>query len=1129
MRYILDKEGYIYNVSFGAEIECSLGTCTEYKGEVPDEFETLNEWHDTQIQENKLNAWKIVDGNLTFDTNRDYKLRMLHEQEEYENGYVTRKELGIKNTNEVNPYANLFPSLESIEAYITATYEETEKVGDTPIEEVNIAVSEEQDLELIELEFVSRNFLPNTATNTSNNGVEYTLNVDKTINVKGTATDKSTLNLAGTNTSVRNILTFKSFSSYAICGLHENIKLEFYHYNGVDRTLVGVYSNDSIVKLENDTNITQVVLTVENGTTIDTTIEPTIKTVGSGDLPLLPMTKYTSKNKFDHTLLDSDEEVEWAYYHSATFKAYAIPMYIGVGNKATASTNVPALTSGNAFYFLNTLSEATSNAINVSKGSQTIEANEDGYVYMAYIKSRTYYEDIKNGTYWMQVEIGETATEYEEYDKKDGQYYVDGVSTQITRSGKNLIHLNDTTTWKGITVNNNNDGTITLNGTAESAIDFWFANGESYLASDYKYVFTTGTKLTQRTNQISGTYTGSYILRTIVYDTDNSEANWGLLVGDKTCTATFNGETRGVELYITSGTVFNNLVLFPQLEVGENATTPEQYGVSPSPDYPSEIINIYEAGSYNAILDNKVYVIELMEDLRGLPNGIGDRLWINTKNDTSAIQIEKKVGRVVLDGSESWGDQHGTHTKVLNLYTSMSNWGAVKSKKPMLCTIATFSSSTGASNDSIENVCASNSTGVNFLLDLSQSDFTDAVEFKTWLSTHNTEVQYELETYTTESLNYSYYDAKYEEYRNNTVLIDLAGNTFTTADKITIKDNQIVLIKNGATETDNYEYIFLGNTPMPRCYTPFTYAYSHQNIKLSYKYKDPRNIEMSKIDLKGSLTINNIEADNILVNGVSVEENITTNYEIATNTFLNGKRVYKMLFTGTMPSTSGETISLFNYTFEAYQVWIDESMSFLTSAYTTMPINFYSAANDYSRVHVRKNENAVVCKAGSDLSAWQYHIVLAYVKSDGTEEPEQPEENPIVEVNKTSTIDGSTNSSVWDFKTVVIENSIDKTNGTSTVTVENYLGRISSSSYFMGTYTTTYNCGDKTYSETLYKNSGTISAGSWFKLGSHTFTIAHTTEPMTVNVSGSMNTSAFNPSNASASGSITLTTIEKGE
>jgi hypothetical protein len=142
------------------------------------------------------------------------------------------------------------------------------------------------------------------------------------------------------------------------------------------------------------------------------------------------------------------------------------------------------------------------------------------------------------------------------------------------------------------------------------------------------------------------------------------------------------------------------------------------------------------------------------------------------------------------------------------------------------------------------------------------------------------------------------------------------------------------------------------------------------------------------------------------------------------------------------------------------------------------------------------------------------------------EEPEPPKEE-IIEVNKVSTITGSTSSSNWTFKTVATEEKVDTVNKTSTVTITNYLGRPSSnsSSYFMGNLTVNYRCGDQTFNENVYKNSGTISAGGWFKLGSRTFTITHTTEPMKINVGGSMSTSQFNPNSASANGSITLTEI----
>lgn len=126
---------------------------------------------------------------------------------------------------------------------------------------------------------------------------------------------------------------------------------------------------------------------------------------------------------------------------------------------------------------------------------------------------------------------------------------------------------------------------------------------------------------------------------------------------------------------------------------------------------------------------------------------------------------------------------------------------------------------------------------------------------------------------------------------------------------------------------------------------------------------------------------------------------------------------------------------------------------------------------------------------------------------------------------QSKTITGSTSdSSRWTFKTVVTENSINEDNETHSVTIENFIGRPStqSSSYFMGNYTSKYTCGNQSYSEDKYLSSGTISAGGWVSIGSHTFTIPHTTDPMTINVGGSMSSTSFNPSSASASGSITL-------
>lgn len=73
MRYILNDSGYIEAISFGCSIECKDKTCTEYTGTIPEGYETLAIWSETA----NINAYKIVDGNLTYDSNEDARLQTL--------------------------------------------------------------------------------------------------------------------------------------------------------------------------------------------------------------------------------------------------------------------------------------------------------------------------------------------------------------------------------------------------------------------------------------------------------------------------------------------------------------------------------------------------------------------------------------------------------------------------------------------------------------------------------------------------------------------------------------------------------------------------------------------------------------------------------------------------------------------------------------------------------------------------------------------------------------------------------------------------------------------------------------------------------------------------------------------
>lgn len=130
---------------------------------------------------------------------------------------------------------------------------------------------------------------------------------------------------------------------------------------------------------------------------------------------------------------------------------------------------------------------------------------------------------------------------------------------------------------------------------------------------------------------------------------------------------------------------------------------------------------------------------------------------------------------------------------------------------------------------------------------------------------------------------------------------------------------------------------------------------------------------------------------------------------------------------------------------------------------------------------------------------------------------------------QTKTITGSTNNSNWTWKMEVIENSTDINSNTSSVTINTYLGRASSSSYFGGNATVSINCNGeaRSYSKT-FSYPTNVGAGGWVLAQSETFSVKHNDNgTKDIDVSSSMSTSDFTPSYSSASGSITLTTIPR--
>ena len=125
------------------------------------------------------------------------------------------------------------------------------------------------------------------------------------------------------------------------------------------------------------------------------------------------------------------------------------------------------------------------------------------------------------------------------------------------------------------------------------------------------------------------------------------------------------------------------------------------------------------------------------------------------------------------------------------------------------------------------------------------------------------------------------------------------------------------------------------------------------------------------------------------------------------------------------------------------------------------------------------------------------------------------------------TINGSTNNNNWTYKIEVTETGTNIQNRTSTIQVKTYLGRASSQGYIGGDYTNSVSItGTTTQSQSGNIPYPTyINAGGWYLLKTFTFTVPNTGNPTTVTISSTLNSGAFTPSYASASGTMQLTIL----
>ncbi len=259
LRYILDNDGYISHTSLGGLIVCNLGECTEYDGEIPNGYSTIEEWFDGEID--KLNAWKIVENNLVFDENKYNELQIQYQKELEENETATkgwvRKQGNKTESIVIDELSN------EIEGSSLIVLNDS---GNYPIDKIDIEC-EDETISNIKVISSNKNLLGITNVSETINGINITVNADGSIKLNGTATNDIEFDLIGDSINQEMLFLLKSNTNYFVSGLEEEV-IELYSFDGTDKTLIGSYENE-LINLSNDYIVTQAILKIFNGTSYD--------------------------------------------------------------------------------------------------------------------------------------------------------------------------------------------------------------------------------------------------------------------------------------------------------------------------------------------------------------------------------------------------------------------------------------------------------------------------------------------------------------------------------------------------------------------------------------------------------------------------------------------------------------------------------------------------------------------------------------------------------------------------------------------------------------------------------------------------------------------------------------------
>lgn len=487
-------------------------------------------------------------------------------------------------------------------------------------------------------------------------------------------------------------------------------------YNNDNEKLTFTLQNGSVIDVPLDSLISGLV----NETDLKDTLKDYVKNTDYATSSVGGVIKGTGAFSFT---VDSEGRPKLNILDYDTYKQYSLNNFIGKGTLENVIAGKNLETANNKVNLVN--ENSTDTQYPSAKCTYKIKNNLDR---------------LKDNV----LEVGEASDTYIHVEDSSlnelKELEVEGVCEQETTTGKNLLpNKIQSKTVNGITCTNNNDGTVTLNGTT-TAKTYLTPSSKDFisLSLDGNYTFSANTY-----NNISyALYHGSVEL--FFWNTTS----------DKTFSATGSFDKVRPQINIESGITLNNVIVKFQLEKGSTATEYEPYTgqARPSPDYPQEIKTITDSLSMTSNNGKDETEENYLESVitANLPEGefIGklndtdkDTLKVVYKEDGKYhLVLNKIISKTVLNGT-----QPISYSRVINddKFVAQFNIGtAIKSSSTMISDKFIYISNGWASNSENISTGGSNNNLLQMKILQSRLEEISSNGLTNWLSTHHVEVYY---------------------------------------------------------------------------------------------------------------------------------------------------------------------------------------------------------------------------------------------------------------------------------------------------------------------------------------------------------------------------------------------------